>query len=378
MVGRCFLIQCPEIAFLTLLGACVSMIARRELIERRSRDKLAPLREVVNIIQRKCVANYKPSQNLCVDEQLVTYRGRCGFKVYLPSKPGKYGIKVWICCDVQNSYCCNFDVYTGKIGRFAEIGQGERIVLQLTEPYTGSGRNITADNFFSSLHLARALLTRKMTYVGTVRKNKPFLPLEFQTHAGMPQGTSRFAFQKNVTIVNYIPKPRRSVVLMSTMHYDAAISDEDHRKPEIIMSYNDCKGGVDTLDKLVRTYSCVRKTKRWPFALFGNFLDIAAYNAFVCFLHVHPNYQRGKSHKRRVFLEELAMALIEDVQPPIVFNSRPQLQVLQPNEGRRRKRRCVDCPRALDKKTPEECGACHKPICKDHTRRLCAMCFECN
>ena len=71
-----------------------------------------------------------------------------------------------------------------------------------------------------------------------------------------------------------------------------------------------CKGGVDTLDQLVRIYSCKRKTNRWLFALFCNLLDIGTYNALVIFLHVHPGYNQGKSHKRRLFILDIAKGLL--------------------------------------------------------------------
>lgn len=280
-----------------------------------SRDKLQPIREFSQALMSKCRANYKPSENLCIDEQLVIFRGRCGFKVYIPSKPGKYGIKIWVCADVATSYCCNFDVYTGQTGRSPEIGQAERVVLQLAEPYFGSGRNITADNFFSSLHLTRTLLTHQLTYVGTVRKNKPFLPLQFQTDGNRPQLSSTFGFQENISIVTYVPKPKKSVVLISSLHYDAECSDRPDKKPAIILTYNSTKSGVDNLDHLVRTYSSIRKTKRWPLTLFFNFLDIAAYNAMVCYIYKYPEYNCNKSHKRRIFIEELAMQLIGPKQP---------------------------------------------------------------
>jgi hypothetical protein len=32
---------------------------------------------------------------MCVDEQLVAYRGKCSFRQYIPSKAAKYGIKIW-------------------------------------------------------------------------------------------------------------------------------------------------------------------------------------------------------------------------------------------------------------------------------------------
>lgn len=46
--------------------------------------------------------------------------------------------------------------------------------------------------------------------------------------------------------------------------------------------------------------------------VFGNLLDLAAYNAYVLFSHVHPEYEAGKSHRRRLFLEKLALDLVQD------------------------------------------------------------------
>lgn len=34
---------------------------------------------------------YLPGENLTINEQLVPFRGRVGFKQYLPGKPDKYG-----------------------------------------------------------------------------------------------------------------------------------------------------------------------------------------------------------------------------------------------------------------------------------------------
>jgi len=101
-------------------------------LERRQRDKMAPIRDIHDKFAARCRA-------LCVDEQLVVYRGRCPFKIYIPSKPGKYGLKVWVCCDVDTSYVCNLEIYTGKQGRTPEVDQATRVVLQMIEPWNGSG-----------------------------------------------------------------------------------------------------------------------------------------------------------------------------------------------------------------------------------------------
>ena len=76
--------------------------------KRRQRDKLAPLHDIHDKFAARCRTVYKPGEEVCVDEQLVVFRGRCPFKVYIPSKPGKYGIKVWACCDVDTAATWKF------------------------------------------------------------------------------------------------------------------------------------------------------------------------------------------------------------------------------------------------------------------------------
>lgn len=62
----------------------------------------------------KCKSNWVPGQVLTVDEQLEKYRGGCGFKVFIKSKPGKYGIKVFMLCDADKLYCINGFPYLGR------------------------------------------------------------------------------------------------------------------------------------------------------------------------------------------------------------------------------------------------------------------------
>ena len=348
--------------------------------ERRQRDKLAPIREIHDKFASRCRAVYRPGDQVCVDEQLVAFRGRCPFKVYIPSKPGKYGIKVWACCDVDTAYCCNLEVYTGKQGRGPEVGQPTRVVLQMTEHLSNSGRGCTADNFFTSLTLADTLLSRQMTFCGTVRKNKRFIPPVLK-EKGREVYSSQFVFSGNQTLVSYIPKKEKNVILLSTQHHEVNVHDNrDDKKPEIILHYNKTKPPVDTLDQLVRTYTTQRKSRRWPMILFQNFLDIACYNAFVIFLECNPDYNRGKSHRRRIFLESLGMDMVAeaiearqphavlDVAPPLGPNFRRGEPV---GAGPRKRIRCGKCTRLTDRKTVERCSSCNIPICTGHSRQVC-------
>ena len=92
--------------------------------ERQATNKLAPFRDFWIMFQAKLSKFYIPGTDLCVDEQLVPFRGRVGFWQYIPSKPAKYGMKIWWCCDADTSYPLKDDVYLGrKPGEERAIGQ---------------------------------------------------------------------------------------------------------------------------------------------------------------------------------------------------------------------------------------------------------------
>ena len=141
----------------------------------------------------------------------------------MPSKPGKYGLKLWVACDARTSYAWNMQVYTGKpAGGAPEKKQGMRVVLEMTEGLRG--HNVTCDNFFTTHELGQKLLKKNITMVGTVRRNKPELPPALTTTGGRDAFSSKFAFTQDTTIVSYMPKKNKNVILMSTLHKAAEVS----------------------------------------------------------------------------------------------------------------------------------------------------------
>jgi len=123
--------------------------------------------------------------------------------------------------------------------------------------------------------------------------------------------SSDFQFSdEGVSLVSYVPKGTKAVVLLSMQHWDAKVDSDEKAKPEIIQYYNTTKSGVDVLDKLIQTYSCKRPSRRWTVCFFWNLLDIAAYNLLVLWITEHPSWNSGKSHMRRLFLRELGTELV--------------------------------------------------------------------
>ena len=59
---------------------------------------------------------YNPTENLTIDEQLYPYREHTKFTQYIPSKPTKYGIKIWWISDAENAYPLKGIIYISKVG----------------------------------------------------------------------------------------------------------------------------------------------------------------------------------------------------------------------------------------------------------------------
>ncbi|KAL1454554.1 hypothetical protein WDU94_010780 [Cyamophila willieti] len=159
---------------------------------------------------------FNPGEFETVDEQLVAFRGRCPFRMYMPNKPARYGIKFWVLCD-ETSYVWSIQPYLGNTpGMAAEKNQGMRVVTDLTNGLRG--QNVTVDNFFSSDQLGQILLQKNLTMIGTLKKNKPTIPKELLETKRVPPLTSKFAYTHDTTLVSYFLKKSKCVVLQSTFH----------------------------------------------------------------------------------------------------------------------------------------------------------------
>ena len=117
-------------------------------------------------------------------------------------------------------------------------------------------------------------------------------------------------FGFDATLVSFVPKKSKSIVLVSTMHHDDKIDDQTG-KLDIILYYNQTKGAVDKKEQMCHTYSMQRKTKRWLLAYFMNPLNLSGLNSYITYIIWNPQWCQKLSHKRRQFLEDLGLDLLK-------------------------------------------------------------------
>lgn len=146
-MGRAIFRATMPLKMFQRLSRVIRFDDKRTRDARRQTDKLAPIREMWDKWVERLPLMYNPGLNVTVDECLVGFRGWCPFKQYMPSKPAKYGIKIWTACDAESSYSWNMQVYTGKpAGVQHEKNLGKRVVNEMTHGL--QGHIVTCDNFF--------------------------------------------------------------------------------------------------------------------------------------------------------------------------------------------------------------------------------------
>lgn len=80
-------------------------------------DSLYKCRPALTATLRNVQCCYSPTKNISIDEGMIAFKVRLSFRQYLPAKPTKCGIKVWMAADASNGYVVNFSVYLGSDGQ---------------------------------------------------------------------------------------------------------------------------------------------------------------------------------------------------------------------------------------------------------------------
>jgi hypothetical protein len=103
---------------------------------------------------------YTPECDVSVVEPLMMWKGHLSWKVYIPSKHVRFGIKSFELCEAKYGYVRNFTIYTVQDTVFDEFVKnepyGSRVVLQLMAPLLNQGYCFE-EQFSSFIHTSLEL-----------------------------------------------------------------------------------------------------------------------------------------------------------------------------------------------------------------------------
>lgn len=192
-----------------------------------------------------------------------------------------------------------------------------------------------------------------------------------------------YGFTKDTTMLSYVPKKNKIVIMVSTMHHEDAI-DSQKQIPEIISFYNSSKGGVDSLYEKCAKYTCSRRSRRWPLVIFYRIIDIAAVNAFIL-----SNYKRedrldftknvAKSlvqpHlERRLKVPQLSLELKGLLTRILGVNTTSNAQTEREDSRIKIRKNCHLCFKEKHRKFSYLCHVCMKPVCLQCSQPACNSC----
>ena len=110
-------------------------------------NRIGKMRGVLSMIEQRFVALYHPSRECAIDEAMVPYKGRSTLKQYIPKKPKRKGLKVWMRADSNNGYVSQYQVYVGR-ETSAERWLGARVIKDLSRSLVHKHYHLFCDNFF--------------------------------------------------------------------------------------------------------------------------------------------------------------------------------------------------------------------------------------
>ena len=323
-------------------------------------SRLQKVQPVITSVMEACMSTYNPSVNMSVDEAMISFKGRSSIKQYMPKKPTKRGIKVWMRSDSLNGYVSQFSIYTGKEGNTTEVGLGGNVVRKLTRSVTGRNHCVFMDNFFTSVPLFLQLLDDDIYACGTLRKDRKYLPEDLKqvSKKGLPN-RGDFMFRQDQNLVMTVWQDTKPVTMLTTLWDPADVVKVKRKKkdgstievncPGAIDTYNKFMGGVDKGDQFRKYYELRMKSHKVYKYIFWFLVEISILNTYILQRYSPRIGKTPASYKE--FRVELAKLLIGTYQ------------------GRKRRGRPV---RILPAPTPKRPNLAHFP--RRAKRGRCSYC----
>ena len=274
------------------------------ILDGSGNDKFCKVRPMIDYLRNKFQTLPK-IQNVCVDEQLVPFKGRLSVKQYIPNKPKKWGFKLFVFAD-DKGMMFDFYPYGGKIESVdirsvPDLKASANSVLHLAQTIpSGVNHLLFFDNWFTSLALMDHLASRGIFCCGTVRPPRlQGLSNDMKcqkTITKKQRGAIESARIENENSEAVYVKwfDNRVVNLLSTFAKVDPVTtvrrfDSKAKKlvdvscPDIVKQYNKSMGGVDLADQLISLYRCPIRSMKYYMRLVFHMIDMVVVNAWLLY-----------------------------------------------------------------------------------------------
>ena len=262
-------------------------------IHKDNDDHLIKVQPVMEYLRWQSMAVYTPTEHLSLGEGGMPWWGSLNFRVYNPSKPDNYVIKLYMLVEAQTGYIYNFDVYSGVSKSTKDT------VCALIDALLGKGYKLCMDNYHNSVDLCSYLFDHQVYVCGTLRLARG-APRDLQqlAKAKLADDTVVSRHKGNVMVLLWKDKHVISMVIsfyssdtveksrqLCTKGIEGVYSYEEKlvQKLVVIEDYNVHMSGVDLFDQMISYYKFTRKTQKWMKKIVFYFLQMALYNSYIIY-----------------------------------------------------------------------------------------------
>ena len=177
-------------------------------------------------------AAYTTDKNLSIDEELLLWKGRLGFKKYIPNKRSRFGIKLFSLCEVSG-YLWNSFVYLGKETIMSneeqeyikKLGKSGEVVPKMMTDLYGKGYHLYADNWYTSEKLFRHLEENGTAAFGAAMGHRLTVPKSMKEES-LSKGKYTYRRDDNMLMIRL--RDKKEIYFLSTIH-NSAVSNTDKK-----------------------------------------------------------------------------------------------------------------------------------------------------
>jgi hypothetical protein len=257
-------------------------------------DPLARVRSFSSYLNHLFPHYYSPSQHMSLDEAMVGFKGRSSIKQYIPSKPHKWGYKIY--CLASDDYLLQFEIYEGKELHPSVPGPIHDTVLRLMLPYQHQQFIVFTDQWFTSTTLLSSLQQRGIRTCGAVNRKRRGLPdieessikqLQRGDYMKRTKGDMSFIVWKEATPVRLLFNHISSDKVASLPRWNANHEQIQLPCPQAVRDYFYHARSVDVVGQLHYSYLIGRKSRKSWWRLVWWLIDMCIVNAFILYRMQH-------------------------------------------------------------------------------------------
>nr|XP_047132645.1 piggyBac transposable element-derived protein 3-like [Hydra vulgaris] len=364
-------------------------------------DKLYKIRPIINMLKESFIS-LKHDKILCIDEQVVPFKGRSSLKQYNPHKPKKWGFKFYILASVDG-LVNNFEIHSGSIdvcvGQPDLKASGNIVMHLLVNVPRHKWHKLFFDIWYTGFDLVKTLYHQGIACTGTVRTNR--LPNIKMSTDGELKKEGRGSTAIRVTTVDNVELraikwfDNRGVALLTS--YEAVnpiniVNRWDRKtkrivqvkRPSVVTTYNTYMGGVDLLDGMLSLYRIHIRSKKWYHKLIWHFFDLIVVQAWILYCRDMKKSQALKKDifQLRIFKLKVAKCLVQSDKALSSRRGRPSTSVDHLHRLKRKRGPAANLPEPSTRKDNighfpffvDKKGRCKYPGCTGITKVFCEKC----